>query len=188
MVCNSCSQHNDKSQFLIQVDKPLLHISGLSKDIAIQNDSLYFKGQTFTGVLFGLDENTNDTIALERYSNGVLHGISEKRYPNGLLLEKRYYNKGQKNGKQIAYFENGQQKFEFTAQNDQYEGELKEWNLEGTLIHLATYKNGHEEGTQKMWYDNGKIRANYVMMNGRRYGLLGTKNCKNVSDSFSFVR
>ena len=60
--------------------------------------------------------------------------------------------------------------------------------MEGKLFHLATYKNGQEEGTQKMWYDNDKIRANYYIIDGKRYGLLGTKNCKNVSDSIFIVR
>ena len=69
-----------------------------------------------------------------------------------------------------------------------YEGERKEWNNEGNLIYLATYKKGQEEGPQKLWYDNGKIRANYIIKNGKRYGLLGTKNCKNVSDSIFAVQ
>jgi antitoxin component YwqK of YwqJK toxin-antitoxin module len=60
--------------------------------------------------------------------------------------------------------------------------------MDGKLIHLANYKNGQEEGTQKLWYDNGKIRANYVIKNGKRYGLLGTKNCINVSDSIFIVK
>ena len=93
-----------------------------------------------------------------------------------------------KNGKQIAYWENNKKKFEFTAKDDAYEGELKEWAFNGTLTHLAHYVNGQEEGSQKLWYDNGKIRANYVIKNGKRFGLLGTKNCKNVSDSIFVVQ
>jgi antitoxin component YwqK of YwqJK toxin-antitoxin module len=45
------------------------------------------------------------------------------------------------------------------------------------------YKKGYEEGLQQFYYDNGKVKANYFMKAGRRYGLLGTKNCVNVSDS-----
>ena len=74
-------------------------------------------------------------------------------------------------------------KFEFVANDDTYEGEMKQWNVDEQLIHLANFKNGQEEGSQKLWYDNGKIRANYVIIKGKRYGLLGTKNCRNVSDS-----
>ncbi len=98
-------------------------------------------------------------------------------------MESREYLLGRKNGKQIAYWENGNKRFEFVAKNDAYEGELKEWSFDGKLIHEAHFVNGQEDGTQQMWYDNGKIRANYIIIKGRRYGLLGTKNCKNVSDS-----
>lgn len=115
-------------------------------------------------------------------ANGALV-IVKKYYPNKQLMEYREFRNDMKNGKQISYWDNGNKRFEFNAVNDAYEGELKEWDYNGNLFHLAHYKNGQEEGAQKLWYDNGKIRANYVILNGKRYGLLGTKNCKNVSDS-----
>ena len=116
------------------------------------------------------------------HANGALV-IVKKYYPNKQLMEYREFRNDMKNGKQISYWDNGKKRFEFNAVNDAYEGELKEWDYNGNLFHLAHYKNGQEEGAQKLWYDNGKIRANYVILNGKRYGLLGTKNCKNVSDS-----
>ena len=119
-------------------------------------------------------------------TNAVLV-VSKKYYPNKQLMEYREFRNDMKNGKQLAYWDNGHKRFEFVAVNDTYEGELKEWDYNGNLFHLAHYKNGQEEGVQKLWYDNGKIRANYVIIKGRRYGLLGTKNCKNVSDSIFVV-
>ena len=114
--------------------------------------------------------------------------IYKKYYPNKQLMEYREFRNDMKNGKQIAYWNNGKKRFEFVAMNDAYEGELKEWDYDGKLFHLAHYKNGQEEGVQKLWYDNGKIRANYIILKGRRFGLLGTKNCKNVSDSIFIVK
>jgi len=122
------------------------------------------------------------------YEDGLLNGVSKKWYHNKQLMEERYYRYGKKHGSQVAYWENGNKKFEFTAVNDAYEGELKEWTCDGKLFHLAHYKNGQEEGEQKLWYDEGKIRANYVIKDGKRYGLLGTKNCKNVSDSIPVIK
>jgi antitoxin component YwqK of YwqJK toxin-antitoxin module len=133
--------------------------------------------------MYELDSLNEDTLSIAEYSNGLLNGKVKKWYPGKQLMEERFYSEGKKNGKQISYWQNGIKRFEFIAKDDAYEGELKEWSVEGKLIHLATFKNGQEEGTQKMWYDNGKIRANYVMIKGKRYGLLGTKNCRNVSDS-----
>ena len=114
--------------------------------------------------------------------------IVQKKYPNGQLMEYREFRNNMKNGKQIAYWDNGNKRFEYIAKNDVSEGELKEWDFNGKLFHLAHYKNGQEEGVQKLWYENGKIRANYIILQGRRYGLLGTKNCKNVSDSIFVIK
>ena len=51
------------------------------------------------------------------------------------------------------------------------------------LLRVSNYKNGYEHGQQKIWYPDGRIKSNYIIKNGRRYGLLGIKNCINVSDS-----
>ena len=44
-----------------------------------------------------------------------------------------------------------------------------------------SYKNGYELGEQKIWDKNGEIVTNYIIKNGRRFGLLGKKNCVNAS-------
>jgi antitoxin component YwqK of YwqJK toxin-antitoxin module len=155
-----------------------------SKNIFIDNEVVYINGKVYTGFIYKLYPNNKDTFLIDEYSDGLLNGISKKWYANNQIMEKRNYSTGKKNGRQISYWENGNKKFEFVAKDD----ELKEWTNEGKLIHLANYVNGQEEGTQKLWYNNGKIRANYVMKNGKRYGLLGTKNCKNVSDSIYMLR
>jgi antitoxin component YwqK of YwqJK toxin-antitoxin module len=184
----SCKEEKSKtlSVSVIKTETELL-LSNFSSALSLKSDTLFFNSKKLKGVVYELYEN-GDTLSTISFANGIQDGISKKWYSNKQLMEVRYYKLGQKNGKQIAYFENGKKKFEFVAINDIYEGEMKEWNVEGNLIHLATYKNGQEEGSQKMWYDNGKIRANYVIKNGKRYGLLGTKNCKNVSDSIFVVK
>lgn len=114
--------------------------------------------------------------------------VVKKFYPDNQLMEIREFRNDMKNGKQIAYWDNGNKRFEYTAKNDVNEGKLMEWDYNGKLFHLAHYKDGQEEGVQKLWYENGKIRANYIILKGRRFGLLGTKNCKNVSDSIFNIK
>ncbi len=108
--------------------------------------------------------------------------IQKSFYSSGKIREIRHVRNGVRQGLQTAFWENGKKRFEYTAVNDAYEGELKEWAENGQLFHLAHYKNGQEEGVQKMWHQNGKIRSNFVIIHGRRYGLLGTKNCKNSNE------
>ena len=186
-----CACKEDESKSLPDVEKisvPQIVVSKQSDSVHINNDTVFFNKKKYDGFLYELYPNKIDTFSLESYLGGVLHGVCKKWYPNRRLMEIRYYTRGQKNGEQISYWENGKKRFEFTAVNDQYQGELKEWSIDGNLIHLATFEKGQEEGTQKLWYDNGKIRANYVIIKGRRYGLLGTKNCKNASDSIFVVK
>jgi antitoxin component YwqK of YwqJK toxin-antitoxin module len=175
----SCSKNESKV--------PKIYFKKSAKEITILNDVVYFHNQRYAGFLYDLYPN-NDTILLEGFINGKLSGICKKWYANKQLMEERFYFNGKKNGKQVAYWENGNKRFQFFAKNDAYEGELNEWTFDGKLIHLGHFREGQEEGSQKLWYDNGKIRANYVIIKGKRYGLLGTKNCKNVSDSIFVVK
>jgi antitoxin component YwqK of YwqJK toxin-antitoxin module len=177
---------NKPKQALIQ-EIPKTYFLKSSDKISIKNDVVFLNNKKYAGFLYELSPS-KDTVLIEGYIDGLLSGVCKKWYPNKQLMEERHYVGGLKNGKQIAFWQNGNKRFEFFAKNDAYEGELKEYSENGHLFHLANYLNGQEEGSQKMWYDNGKIRANYFIKKGKRYGLLGTKNCKNVSDSIFVVK
>jgi antitoxin component YwqK of YwqJK toxin-antitoxin module len=159
-----------------------------SKNLSVAGDTVFLSGKKYSGFLYEIYPNTIHTASIESYYDGLLSGVSKKWYENKMMKEERHYNAGKKEGKHLAFWPNGKKKFEFTAKNDAYEGQMTEWTADGKLYHVGNYVNGQEEGSQKMWYENSKIRANYVIRNGKRYGLLGTKNCKNVSDSIFVVR
>jgi antitoxin component YwqK of YwqJK toxin-antitoxin module len=166
---------------------PNIFLSQTDDKLSVKNDVVFYEGKEYSGFLILINES-KDTLSRVGYFNGLLSGISRKSYPNKQLMEERHYLGGKKNGLQVSFWENGNKRFEFIAQNDAYEGEMKEWDVNGKLFHLAHFVHGQEEGVQKLWYDNGKIRANYIIIKGKRYGLLGTKNCKNVSDSIFVVQ
>lgn len=136
----------------------------------------------FSGKIYQLNPH-NDTVMMAAYYNGKEHGEWIRYYDNGQLQELRYFDKGVKTKTLTRWWANGQKQFQCSFANGEYEGPLYEWNEHGQLIREMNYKNGHESGSQKMYYDNGKIRSNYIVKDGRRIGLLGTKNCVNVSDS-----
>lgn len=137
----------------------------------------------FTGIVYILYPNTNDTASIICFQKGKEHGSWQQIYPNGQRKEQRYFENGIKVKTDSVWWENGQLQLAAMFENGEYEGELREWNKQGVLIREKHYKAGHEEGSQKQFYDNGKIRSNYIVQNGKRIGLLGTKNCVNVSDS-----
>lgn len=178
----SCSD-SSKEIDISKQEIPNIYVLKSALNITFSNDTVFLNSIKYSGYLYEMNSISNDTLLIEGYINGLQSGISKKWYSHKKLMEIRMFNNGKKDGRQVAYWENGFKKFDFIAKEDVYEGELKEWNIDGKLIHLGNYKNGQEEGAQKLWYDNGKIRANFFIINGKRYGLLGTKNCVNVSDS-----
>lgn len=187
LIC-SCSKNKSKQVGISIQDVPKIYVPKSFANISFKSDTILVADKKYSGYLYELNPVNKDTISIEGFIDGLQSGVSKKWYDSKKMMEERNYLNGKKNGKQITYWENGNKKFEFTAKEDAYEGEMKEWNIDGKLIHLANYKNGQENGTQKMWYDNGKIRANYVIIDGKRYGLLGTKNCRNVSDSIFIIK
>lgn len=158
-------------------------VASIDPSLKFVNGILYRSNDLFTGIVYSFYEGTKDTAEISEFLNGKENGEWKKFYPDQSLKEKREFKTGKKIGEYIAYWKNGNKKLDYKFSNDEYEGTCSEWNRQGVLIKEMNYRKGHEEGSQKMFYDNGKIRSNYVMIEGRRYGLLGTKNCINVSDS-----
>lgn len=153
--------------------------------LALKNyNGIIFNGSVpLTARVFRLFPNDNDTAEVFCFKNGKEHGEWKQFYENGQLKEQRRFENGLKVKSYISWWENGNRKAAFQFENGEYEGTFCEWNEQGALVKEMHYKNGYEEGSQKLFYDNGKVRSNYVVKNGKRIGLLGTKNCMNVSDS-----
>ena len=140
-------------------------------------------GIPFSGVVLERFSNSQDTLLVQEYRKGKKDGVWKRFYAPGKLQEIRLFNKGKKTGAHKYYYPNEQIRFHYELKNDLYHGFKKEWNAQGLLISHQNYLHGQEEGSQQVWYDNGQIKSNYIIKSGRRYGLLGTKNCINVKDS-----
>ncbi len=147
------------------------------------NGIKHLNRQPFSGELFTLFPGTIDTAETTGWLEGREHGEWKKFYEAAKIRQTRTFENGKKTGALVTWWPNGIKQMHYLFKKDEYDGTCREWNEQGQLVKEMNYKNGHEEGAQKSWYDNGSIRANYVIDNGRRYGLLGTKNCMNVSDS-----
>ncbi|HYG03830.1 MAG TPA: hypothetical protein VD927_15385 [Chryseosolibacter sp.] len=144
-------------------------------------------GKPANGIVFTLYES-GDTSAIASYRNGKLHGWSRDFYPGKKLKSMRYYTDGWKQRVHKGWFEDGRQHFVYVFKDDMFHGNQREWLSNGMMYSDLNYENGQESGAQRVWYPNGKIKTNYIIQNNRRYGLLGTKNCINATDSVFAVR
>ncbi len=158
-------------------------LNAVTPGLKTLNGIVYFDEQLFNGTVFTLFPPTNDTATIMNFHNGKEDGIWKKKFPNNQPEEIREFKEGNKTGEYLAWWPNGNKKLQYKFKEGEYEGTCYEWNEKGQMTKEANYKAGHEDGLQKIFYDNGKVHSNFVFINGRRYGLLGTKNCINVSDS-----
>lgn len=179
----SCSK-GKKENVLIQKSVPKIYLELNTVRLEKIQDVVYYNSKRFDGFVYEM-YNSKDTSFVKSYLNGLEEGTHKKWYPNKQLFEERFYRNGKKEGTHKAWWDNGNKQYEYQISNDVYTGEFKEWNQDGRLIKIFHYKNGQEEGSQKLFYENGSIRSNYVIVNGRRFGLLGTKNCRNVKENLS---
>jgi antitoxin component YwqK of YwqJK toxin-antitoxin module len=162
---------------------PILKLKLGEANLVMKDGLVFFQEKPFTGELFLLFPNSNDTAEISNYFEGRENGEWKKFYHPNKIKEIRYFKYGQKTGIYEAWWENGNKQLQYFFVTGEYQGTCREWNEKGQLSKISNYSKGYEDGLQKWWYDGGKIKANYIIKDGRRYGLLGTKNCTNVSDS-----
>ena len=143
-------------------------------------DSILYNGSVFTGATVEVEADSSKSI--RTYQSGILHGESIMYYPSGRMKHYRPYVEGEKHGKHVGFYDNDQPKFTYLFEHGFAVGNHKEWCKSGQLYRDLNYENGKERGAQKMYREDGKLRGNYVVReNGRIYGLVGVKRCKNIN-------
>ncbi|WOK07354.1 hypothetical protein RT717_01800 [Imperialibacter roseus] len=149
----------------------------LSRDL---EGRLHHKDRLFSGYL--VEYYPDGTLKTRSaYSGGLLESVSYGYYPTGEVMYARLYVKGEKHGTHAGYYPDGSLKFRYHFVAGKSVGNHQEWYENGLLAKDLNYVNGQPFGSQKMWRPDGKIRSNYVIReDGRRYGLVGVKRCKNI--------
>jgi antitoxin component YwqK of YwqJK toxin-antitoxin module len=151
-------------------------------DLTLRNDSLFLVNKPFTGTVSELEED-GDTILIDSWRQGVQHGRFKQWYMDGQPAEERNYENGQKTGTHRGWYPDGKPRFVYEFSQGEHHGKAEEWYPNGKPYRIFHYKAGYEDGLQQMWWEDGTLRANYAVRNGRRYGLIGLKLCRNPSDS-----
>ena len=108
--------------------------------------------------------------------NNKFSGTLTDSIENIKVLEVQYSN-GRKEDNHKLFWENGNKKMIANFIDGQYEGKMIQWHENGEKFKEFYFENGNEVGNQKIWDPKGNIKANYDVVNERRYGLTGQKNC-----------
>ncbi|GAB3771304.1 hypothetical protein GCM10028818_09950 [Spirosoma horti] len=159
-----------------------VYIDANKCSIQVSEGITSIQGNPVSGIIFTTDTQ-GDTLFTVPFRNGKENGLAHFFYPGKRRQAERLYVNGWKEGTHQGWYPNGRLQFEYHFHNDLFEGSYREWFPNGKLFRNMHYEKGEESGVQQSWYTTGKVKTNYIIKDNRRYGLLGTKHCKNVADS-----
>lgn len=155
-------------------------------DIQLINDYLHYKGHRFSGIVEERFDQVG-TIRESRYVEGRMTGYQEEyTEKTKVLLARRLFVNGEKDGTHQGWFPTGQRRFHYEYKKGKSHGEFWEWYQDGQPSLFAKYDNDTMIG-KKMWRQDGKIYMNYVFTEGKAYGVPGTKLCYQVRDTDTVV-
>jgi len=148
-------------------------------DILLRNKNIKFLPFKFNKIKGNFEINSsNNLTSFENFPNiinGDL-GIYGTNITGNLIYNKdgiKYevnYKKGEKNGKQYSWYENGKLEHEKNYKIGEKNGKQYSWDMDGKLNHEYNYKNGEYNGKQYSWWSNGKINYEWNFKNGKKEG------------------
>lgn len=145
---------------------------------------------------------SGDLSLTEEYKNGVLNGKSIAFFDNGRpsvisfftdgkkdsveleftkkgkIVKEISYKDGMKNGLFTIYYYDGNKELEGEHFNNEYVGELKSYNTDGSLRMVMVYENGVEKSKRFVnsvndyYYDDGVMERTETFVNGVKDGLV----------------
>lgn len=116
--------------------------------------------------------NNSDSIKYKiNYINNEIHGLVEKLYINGNILNKYNYVHGKLMGSSCSYYNNNALHFAFNFNNNEFEGEQLIYELNNTLKSRINYSNGKIHGEHIEYYSNGLPESLKTYVNNKICGM-----------------
>ena len=100
----------------------------------------------------------SDTLRIENYNNGKLHGTRKEYYPGSKLEREVNYNMGILDGPFIVYNKEGDVLQELNYDQGIKEGEWKYYYETGELLKIENWRKGVKNGSFKTFFIRGGIQ------------------------------
>jgi antitoxin component YwqK of YwqJK toxin-antitoxin module len=91
--------------------------------------------------------------------DGVLHGLSEGWFTNGVLQVRERFVHGVSNGSRTKWREDGSVVSETAIVQGLIEGRFSRWHTNGVLAEEAFFKKGVPTGEARMWHADGTLAS-----------------------------
>ena len=99
-------------------------------------------------------------------SNGLLHGLSEGRYTNGLVQITEQFHQGVSHGVRTKHRADGSKLSESTIVEGVLHGLFRRWHPNGALAEEVLMKDGKPDGPSLAYFPSGFLKARVLMSNG----------------------
>lgn len=170
---NPVEKESDKALQPITIsNKSILSTDGL---LRLENGIYKYKNQLFSGFI-QTNYPTGKTQSIQSFYNGKDEGWANAFFESGNKQSSRFYHLGEKDSVHTGWWNNGNIRFIYHFKNGMYNGDFKEFYVDGKPLKQIFYINGKDSCGQG-WRENGKPFMNYVTRDGRRFGLMNTQLC-----------
>jgi len=102
-----------------------------------------------------------------RVQQGVLNGLSEGWYTNGVRQIVEHFVDGFAEGPVSKWHATGARLSEGTARRGRLEGLFRRWHPDGTLIEEVTLREGQPHGLSRAWFPSGRLKAEVYLEDGK---------------------
>ena len=123
--------------------------------------------QAFTGIMVEFYPGGGQRQSRSEVSNGVLHGVSEGWFTNGVMQVREPFVEGVAHGTRSKWHANG--KLQSTAEivSGKLHGTFRRWDESGALTEQMEMKNGVAHGLSRAWFPSGFLKAEVEMADGK---------------------
>lgn len=101
-----------------------------------------------------------------RVENGVLHGLSEGWFENGMRQVQEPFANGVSHGCRVKWYASGALKSEEEIVEGRLEGSFLEWHENGQLAKQIPLIEGVAHGVSRAWFPSGYLKARVTLERG----------------------
>lgn len=100
-------------------------------------------------------------------SNGVLHGLSEGWFTNGVLQVREPFVAGKSHGTRIKWHPNGTKLSEAQIADGKLNGTFRRWDESGALAEQVELRDDQPDGISEAYYSSGSLKTRVEMRAGQ---------------------
>jgi len=155
---------------LVRWSKPQVQpkaLSELKSNLSQREGRLFAPGATMPYTGWMMDQYPDATLRSRSWiSNGILHGVSEGWFTNGVRQVQEHFSNGISEGVITKWYPNGSKLSEGVARAGKLEGVFRRWHENGQLAEEVTFSGGQPDGLSRAWYSSGNLKAEVTMNAG----------------------